>query len=221
MTKTFEELKAAHRAVREGQPSDLGLRIHRALSWLDRAERADDDLDIKFTCLWIAFNASYVEGKSDSKISSHTERGVFFDFFAKINRLDTNGTLYKAFWSNFSGPVRLLMKNQYVFGPFWHHQNGLAGYEDWSERLTNSQKQFHTAFQNADMVLILKLVFDRLYVLRNQLMHGGTTWESSVNRQQITDGSAILAFLVPRLIEIMMVNPDEDWGQPFYPVVAD
>ena len=219
MTRTFEELKASHRAVRDGQPSDLGLRVHRALSWLDRAERSADDLDIKFTCLWIAFNATYVEGRTATSVSNQSERQAFFDFFAKIHRLDKGGSLYKAFWANFSGPVRLMMQNQYVFGPFWHHQNGLPGYEDWQERLAKVQRQFNKGFQHEDTVLILKLVFDRLYVLRNQLIHGGTTWGSSVNRQQITDGAAILAFLVPRIIEIMMDNPDQDWGPPFYPVV--
>ena len=34
-------------------------------------------------------------------------------------------------------------------------------------------------------------VFDRLYVLRNQLVHGGSTWNSGINRTQVRDGAAI------------------------------
>jgi len=66
---------------------------------------------------------------------------------------------------------------------------------------------------------ILSLVFDRLYVLRNQLVHGGATWNSRVNRDQVRDGAAILAFLMPVFVDVMMDHPDEDWGRPFYPVV--
>ena len=51
------------------------------------------------------------------------------------------------------------------------------------------------------IVTVLSIVFDRLYVLRNQLVHGGATWNSQVNRQQLRDGVAILGTLVP-LIEM-------------------
>jgi len=66
---------------------------------------------------------------------------------------------------------------------------------------------------------VLSFVFDRLYILRNQLIHGGATWNSAVNRSQVSDSAAILGFLMPVFIDIMMDNPDGDWGQPFYPVV--
>jgi hypothetical protein len=73
----YARLKARHRAEREGYPQNLSLRVHRALSWLDRAERAahelvephrrpgmprgrrDADLDAQFIFLWIAFNAAH------------------------------------------------------------------------------------------------------------------------------------------------------------------
>lgn len=33
------------------------------------------------------------------------------------------------------------------------------------------------------------------------------------------DGDEILGFLMPVFIDIMMDNPNENWGKPFYPVV--
>jgi hypothetical protein len=56
-------------------------------------------------------------------------------------------------------------------------------------------------------------------VLRNQLVHGGATWNSTVNRSQVRDGAAVLGWLLPVMIDIMMNNSDRDWGKPFYPVV--
>jgi len=49
--------------------------------------------------------------------------------------------------------------------------------------------------------------------------NGGATWNSSVNRSQIRDGHEILAFLVPLFIDLMMDNPDKNWGAPYYPVI--
>ena len=51
-------LKQRHRQVRDGHPTSLTLRVHRAMSWLNRAEQAED-VDGKFIFLWIAFNAAY------------------------------------------------------------------------------------------------------------------------------------------------------------------
>ena len=50
-------------------------------------------------------------------------------------------------------------------------------------------------------------------------MHGGATWNSSVNRDQVRDGARILGFLVPIFVDLMMDNADVDWGLPYYPVV--
>jgi hypothetical protein len=41
-----------------------------------------------------------------------------------------------------------------------------------------------------------------------------------VNRDQVRDGAAILGFLMPVMVDLMLDNPEEDWGQPLYPVVG-
>ena len=56
-------------------------------------------------------------------------------------------------------------------------------------------------------------------MLRNQLVHGGATWNGQVNRDQMRDGAAILAFLVPVFVDIMLDHAHEDWGDAFYPVI--
>lgn len=57
----FKNLKQKQRELREGFPINLGLRVHRALSWMDRAERETEDHDAQFLFYWIAFNAEYAE----------------------------------------------------------------------------------------------------------------------------------------------------------------
>jgi len=43
-----------HTALATQQRNAFTLRMHRALSWLQRAEAAGDDDDVAFICLWIA-----------------------------------------------------------------------------------------------------------------------------------------------------------------------
>ena len=60
-----------------------------------------------------------------------------------------------------------------------------------------------------------------LEALFNQLIHGGATWGGGLNRGQVRDGVAIMAALAPRFVDLMMDNPNEDWGEPPYPVDAE
>lgn len=212
-------LKTKQRAIRDGFPETMGLRVHRAISWIGRAEACDGDDDARFIFLWIAFNAAYADEREFQAIAPG-ERAAFADFFGRLTAQDAERRIYKAVWQRFSGPVRLLLENRYVFNPFWQHHNGIAGFEDWEERHKASARSFVQAFQAGDSARVLSFVFDRLYVLRNQLVHGGSTWNSGVNRAQVGDGAAILAFLLPVFVDVMMDNPNVDWGRPFYPVVA-
>ncbi|AVO38444.1 HEPN domain-containing protein [Pukyongiella litopenaei] len=216
---TFTTLKDKQRAIRAGFPETMGLRVHRAISWIGRAETCGADDDARFIFLWIAFNAAYADEQEFQSIPQG-ERAAFLDFFGRLCALDRDQRIYKAVWHQFSGPVRLLLENRYVFNPFWQHHNGIDGFDDWEDRFRSSARAFAQAFQSGDSARVLSFVFDRLYVLRNQLVHGGATWNSGVNRAQVRDGAAILAFLMPIFIDLMMDSPTEDWGRPFYPVIS-
>lgn len=216
-TLTHAVLKAKEDEHGHGFPEAMGLRVHRAISWIGRAEAADDD-DARFIFLWIAFNAVYADERT-LRDDTLGESSVFGDFFRKAVDLDAGRRVYDAIWNNFSGPIRMLMQNRYVFGPFWQHHNGIEGNEDWEARLRGENRGFEHALAKQDTARTLRLVFRRLYVLRNQILHGGATWKSRVNREQVRDGTAILAFLVPVFVDIMMDHPNEEWGRPFYPVV--
>ena len=193
------------------------LRLRRALSWLDRAEQEIEDSDAAFIFYWIAFNAAYAEDKPEN--SETTTRERFRTFIHQVVSLDAPASIYDELWTRFSGAHRVLMENRYVFEPFWKHQNGVTGYEQWEQWFERDKQNTHKALKDGDTETVLKVLFDRLYVLRNQLVHGGATWNGSVNRAQVRDGANIMAFLTPRFIALMMDNPQRDWGPPYYPVV--
>ncbi|WP_205910018.1 HEPN domain-containing protein [Tabrizicola caldifontis] len=217
-TLTFAALKKKQRSIRTGFPENMGLRVHRAISWIGRAEACEGDHDARFIFLWIAFNAAYADEREFQSMPQG-ERAAFLDYFGRLTALDAERRIHRAIWQRFSGPVRLLLENRYVFNPFWQHHNGIVGFEDWEDRFKASARAFANAFQTGDSARVLSFVFDRLYVLRNQLVHGGATWNSSINRAQVRDGAAILGFLLPIFVDIMMDNRTADWGRPFYPVV--
>lgn len=212
-----DALKIKQRRMRISFPGDLSLRVHRSLSWLDRAEKSADDLDAQFISLWIGFNAAYA---ADIDRSSPGERGRFGSFFEQLVSLDANSSIYDAVWSRYTREVKLFANNRYVFSPFWSYQNGDKSYRDWEKRLLTSKVFFERAIQKKATADILSVLFDRLYVLRNQLIHGGATWNGSVNRDQLRDGATILLTLLPIFIDLMMDNANENWGAPYYPVVG-
>ena len=76
------------------------------------------------------------------------------------------------------------------------------------------------ALANRNTPAVLGVMFNRIYTLRNQLIHGGATWNGRVNRDQLRDCCSLLGKLVPLIIQIMLDNPDTLWGDANYPVVG-
>ena len=182
-------------------------RMRRATSWLTRAEQEQDDPDAAFIFYWIAFNAAYAEHQRGY---DDRERDIFEDYFTKIAPLDNGGIVYNAIWMKFNGPIKALLENKFVFQPFWDDS------PNWEQRFNDGQYDIEQELLGRKTRAILVRMFDRLYVLRNQLIRGGATWQGSVNREQVEDGAAIMAFLVPHFINLMLDNPNIDWGLPRY-----
>ena len=108
----FAALKEKQRAVRGSFPEGLGLRVHRAISWLGRAEAETNDPDIRFILLWIGFNAAYA---AEIERDSESERGLFQAFFETVVRLDSDDRVYRTVWQRFPQEIRLLLANRHVF----------------------------------------------------------------------------------------------------------
>jgi Apea-like HEPN len=214
---SHDHLKQRHRQLRQNHPTPLTLRIHRALSWLRRSEMADD-IDGKFIFLWIAFNAAYAQEMDPAELAS--EKALFMAFLEKLCSLDKTKLIDQLIWNEFSGSVRALLDNPYVFPQFWEFQRGRITEAEWKDRFAQARRAAHAALAGSNAPVLLSVIFQRLYTLRNQLMHGGATWNGSVNREQLRDCTSLLGKLVPIIITLMMDNPDTVWGEAVYPVVS-
>lgn len=214
---TAAQLKEQLRAVSDSAKSETWrIRLHRAISWLARSEQELDDSDARFIFQWIALNAAYASefGRGE------TERDRARKFVQVLVGLDRERLLHDALFKQFTGPIRTLIENRFVFEPFWTALREHDSSGGWETAFAGSRKAALGSIMQGDTATVLSIVFDRLYVLRNQLVHGGATWNSKVNRGQMRDGVSILGTLVPLLIEVMLQHPDHDYGDVLYPVVG-
>lgn len=213
----YTVLKARHRAERDNYTSNaLSLRLHRALSWLNKAEEVDDD-DSKFIFLWIAFNSAYAQESGQKHYD--TERDRYIAFIERLVSLDSDKKLYNLVWSKYSSNIRSILNNQFILADYWKFQSGDIQENEWFEAKSKATKAAHTALANNDTTTVLSIILSRLYVLRNQIMHGGATYGSKANRQQLVDCSALMLDIVPLFIELMMAGQHQVWGDAAYPLI--
>jgi hypothetical protein len=211
-----ESLKDKHRLVRDGQPEDLRVRIHRAISWLARAEREADDLDARFIFLWVSLNAAYASEFGFEQ----AERDQTRAFIAKVLACDRSQRLQEAVFQQFTGPIRTLIENKFVFEPFWRaiREHDSSGH--WETQFSAARRVALKALMEKQTDVVLSIALDRLYVLRNQLVHGGATWNSGANRAQVKDGASILMTLMPIVIDLLIQPGPDNLGPVAYPHLA-
>lgn len=213
---TGNELHTLFKARRESEDftSALRVRLHRAVSWVKSAEKYEQDEDIAFSSYWIAFNACYAQNGISR---DETERHKLKQFLNKLIQHDTEQHIYHCLWYNYSDYIRGLVNNHYLFPLFWESLHNPK--IDWKPRFEHSKKQAFQALANNETQYLLGIAFDRLYTLRNQIIHGGATYQSSINRQQLRDSVAFMKNIMPFIIQIIIENPAVDWGKIFYPPV--
>lgn len=208
------ELKVRFKSKREHFNEDTATRIHRAISWLGKAE-AETDLDAKFIFYWISFNAAYANAFAEDLET----REQFKVFLSKLLKQDQQQAIQAMLFTDFNGIIRTLISNKYIYAPFWHAVRSRDQTDAWQKSHSAGIKTATTALLSKDTLTMLSIIFDRLYVLRNQLVHGGATWNSKINRQQVVDGGKMLAKLIPAIIVLLIESEKIDFGDIMYPVV--
>lgn len=218
-TFTFQvstELRNRLQQQSEAMPEALATRLHRAISWVQCAEEADS-ADVEFISLWISFSACCaIDQQGDQPLGDHDR---FTAFIERLVNKDSHKKIHKCLWEEYSGHVKALIKNPYVFHAFWVAKR--EGSDAWKAEFDQSSLAALNALSRGRVAELCSIVLDRLFVLRNQLIYGGATFKGSVNREQVEDGAGLLATLMPIVIETMMDASQDDWGEVAYPVVND
>ena len=160
----FSELKEIHRERRVNFSEAFSLRIHRGLSWVQRAEKEINDPDASFIFYWIAFNSIY----ADIDAKEGPEKSKFNNFFNLILRLDEGKKIYSLLWIRFHAEIKNLLNNQFIFQPFWWHMIDKSA-PNWEESFNKANKRVEIALREQNSHVIISILMERLYVLRNQL----------------------------------------------------
>ena len=207
--------------------SALRHRLRRSVSWLERAG-AENDADAKCILLWVSFNAAYaIERKAEfaqwGRLDEWERQEKYFEQLTGVGFR----RIHYVIRERLREPVHRLMDNVYIFWGFWDCvTDDPFDWENWRRKRRFETERAEVRDQMeipsaACTMYVLNRVFDRLYVLRNQLMHGCATQDGTLNRRQVQDGGDILEALVPLFLDMMVGRPDVDWGKISYPVRDD
>ena len=220
----YERLNKKKREIPEELQS-LRLRLHRAISWGRRAEQLSDDLDARFIFLWIGFNSLYAR-EPDAVAGGQDASKTFKEILEYLNVLVSldKDRIHGFFWE---GEIfeagRLLVEDEYLFEFFWKSKTARVVQDKWREECRAHKRTFTKArtFNNLQKEkrmpkVLVSTVFNRLCVLRNQLIHGSATHDSGKNRNALLRGVTIMEPFLPVCINLMLKNPDKDWGAPRY-----
>ncbi|GJQ26872.1 MAG: hypothetical protein HBSAPP02_19040 [Phycisphaerae bacterium] len=202
------------RDLRDGN-QDFSIRVWRALSWLERAESLDSgDVDGQFIFCWIGMNALY--GRQSSAHRPWGDRESLGTFLSQVWRLDSHGLLHKLLGKR-QGSVLNLIDNKYLNSRFWDGETAPA-----IRQVKQEVKSAILGYQKTNWLPILRLLFERLYVLRNQVFHGASTKGSRLNRRTLQISAAILMDLLQTFLQITIdAGVTEDWGNVTFPPRED
>ena len=198
-------------------------RIRRARSWLAQSKEVKSDEE-KFICLWIAFNAAYggeptgMDGDGPNeieRINTFLQKVIYHDERneKKIRNLLLSGPYYNQ--------IQELLDNRYAFKTFWQYVRGEPQGENWNAHFIRKNDSFWNNFEEDKVFDVFREVFWRLYQLRNQVFHGGVTFQEGWGRTQLEQGRLIMKDIVPAVLDVMDENPESDWGKVAYPRVSE
>jgi len=190
----------------------LLIRIHRACSWLQRAEsHRSDAVDAAFVFQWVAFNSLYGKWNAEAR-EPHPDRITFSRFLDRVIELDEEQRIDKRLISEKRLAISIF-EDAYLAKHFWEEPSR----ERMRESMTQRQKAVGW-FERGQTGEILFGLMHRIYLLRCQLVHGAATCGGKLNRQPLQRCSRMMQHLLPEILIVMMdCGIDEDWGTLCYP----
>lgn len=193
----------------------FAVRVHRALSWLERAGE-QKDLETRFIFAWIAFNALYGQAREGLPTARSLpdygggDRNEYIGFLNKLAQLNGDHLMHSA--TQIQVFLRELVGCKYLYFCYWRKM------PDWSESLERDAVGFGKALQSRNVGRVYSRAFDRLYVMRLQLLHGGATFGSRVNRKTLQLCEVILRQLMRAILETVVDHGLAiEWGDFSYP----
>ena len=182
-----------------GEPTrryqSLSDRVRRSLSWLMRAVQTEKATPVKFVELWIALDALYGQRHYENRPADRSEQDDFADFLRIITSIDARDEVTDTA-SRLHRTFRSLIANPFLWNEYWR------GERTYQRRSRDALEKLSSASIDAADMLIM--VFARLLVLRNQIVHGSAAADTAGNQGSVVPGVRVLAMLVPLFVRVMV-----------------
>lgn len=220
---TARQLRAAWKPtkealVNEGRAEGLRIRVHRACGAIGQAESLEavgeaSSNDAALVFRWVALNALY--GRWDGERGAPVpDRRALDSFTSEAARVDSSGRLGSTL-AELREEARSLLESPFLIERFWSDQ-------EWDR--VRPQRGRAAKFGGEVVEKRTGAAMHRLlisvYFLRCQLVHGGATLGSSMNREVVEPGSRVLALATGQLAALVIEHGTEmKWGEVCYPPV--
>ena len=209
-------LEEIYRTKKNEFSTAFNLRMQRSLSWWKKAIDFHGDIDMQFMTAWVALSALYAQ----SQTAEHTQQQTLQQFVQRMYQKDVDQRMARIIWEKYPQNLEVLLTNPYLYQSFWDWRNQKMTEAEWRADYEAEKQQIMQALHIHDSATILACLFNRLLTLQQQLLQGGTTYNSAINRKQLSHANTLLCALMPCFIQILLENLENvELSQPFYPVM--
>ena len=208
-------LEEIYRTKKSEYSSAFNFRMQRCLSWWKKSILFHDDMDMQFMTAWVALNALYAQGETIAQEQDH-----LLQFVQHMYHKDFDQRMSRIIWEKYPHSLEILLTHPYLQQSFWDWRNQKISEVTWRANFEDEKQQILHAMQQHDSASILSFVFKRLFTLQQQILQGGATYSSAINRKQLSHANTLLCALMPCFIQILLENLENvELSQPFYPVM--
>ena len=192
-------------------------RFRRAQAWLNQAkiwqrecksaceaEAKDRLLCAEFISLWIAYDA--LSGRKYPNLSGVEGTKVFFREIE--NKCRAQEKFLRGNLEKLEDTIESLITLDKAYSEFWEERKSPPLW--LNDEIRDSIRR--------NPITALRLIFERIYVVRNQVFHGAHTIGGSWGKEQVELSAAILRVIVP-IIKRMMEESKADWKAIRFPRV--
>lgn len=173
--------------------------------WLNEASSGGVEPTSKFLYYWIAFDSLM-----DDCISLEKKAACFRTrlrgFLRYVTNIDSESHLEASLWKSYSNTIRILLDSRYTFKPYWDYQNGKISKENWVLALNRNNRIALKALEHRDIATLIFVIFERIYTLRNQLLHSAFCPNDACIYNDMRGATLIMSELIPVFLELLSSN---------------